>query len=147
MKFNLKTYKLLKFKTYLKKKKFLILTIFITRKNQIKQDQRFKKLNYKYYQIYNTLAKKILKTSIYKNYSILIKSVITLLEIKENNTITNLKQLNKNNKIIGYKINNKIYLAHQLNSKNLQFIYKLNHMNTTQTLKTMLSSFKLKTSK
>ena len=88
-----------------------------------------------------------MKTSIYKNYSILIKSVITLLEIKENNTITNLKQLNKNNKIIGYKINNKIYLAHQLNSKNLQFIYKLNHMNTTQTLKTMLSSFKLKTSK
>lgn len=147
MKFNLKTYKLLKFKTYIKKKNFLILTIAVARKNQIKQDQKFKKLNYNYHQIYNTLSKKILKGSIYKNYIFLIKGLITLLDIKDNNGITNLEQLNKHVTIIGFKVNNRIYFVHQLKSKNLQFSYKHNYMNITQTLKTVLTSFKFQLSK
>ena len=145
MKFNLKTYKLLKFKAYIKKKKFLILAITSAQKNQIKQDQKFKKLNYNYFQIYNTLSKKILKTSIYKNYLFLIKSVITLIDVKKN--IYNFKKLNKNITVIGFKMNNKIYLIHQLTPEKLEFNYKLNHLHTTQTLKTILSSFKFKLSK
>ena len=145
MKFNLKTYKLLKFKAYIKKKKFLILAISSAQKNQIKQDQKFKKLNYNYFQIYNTLSKKILKNSIYKNYLFLIRSVITLIDVKKN--IYNFKKVNKSIAIIGFKVNNRIYLIHQLTPEKLEFNYKLNHLHTTQTLKTILSSFKFKPSK
>jgi len=142
MKFNLKTYKLLKFKTYVKQKKFLILTLAVTKKNQIKQDQKFKTLNYNYYQIYNTLSKKVLKNSIYANYFFLIKSAITLLSIKTKKKPLDLEELTKNVTVIGFKINNKIYLAHMLKRDDLRFIFKLNHMNTVKTLKTILTSFK-----
>ena len=143
MKFNLKTYKLSIFRNYLKKKGFLIIAISVTQKNQIKQNQKFKKLNYNYYQVYNTLFKKVLKNSIYKNYLFLIKSVIILLSTKNNKIITELSQLKKQITVIGVKIDNKIYFAHQLNLTNLKLTYKVNHLNTTQTLKTILTSFKI----
>ena len=138
MKFNLKNYKLLKFKAFIKQKKFLIITFSIKQKPQIKKSQKFKALNCDYYQIHNTLTKKTFKSSIYKNYMYLIKSLITLLEPKN----LDLKQLNKDLVIVGFKINNKIYLTHQLDQRSLQFNYKLNYITTTKTLKTALTSFK-----
>jgi hypothetical protein len=134
MKFNTKTYKLSKIKNILKKHQFLLFFNIIIQKDQIKNNQKFKKLNFKNYKLHNKLTKKILNFSIYFNYKSLINSLTTFVIPEKDLSLNNLKQLHETILPICVKINNKIYYGTQL-KQNLQFTFNKNYINKIKMLK------------
>ena len=127
MKFKIKKFKYLKVKNYIKDIDCFLIFNGTNTKEFVKMNQILKNLNLKYYKISNTLTKKVLNKSIYKNFKPLINSLIILLRFNNNNL--NLKQLlNIDNslKFIGLKIHNKIYVNAVLNIltvKNINYTY------------------------
>ena len=75
MKFNLKHYKLSKTRKYIKTNNlfFFFNGTNLDSENWIKTEQNLKNLKLNYYKIYNRIAIKTIKNSIYKN----IKQIIT----------------------------------------------------------------------
>ena len=78
MKFELKSYKLQKTKNYFQKKQiFFIYNVSnLNSTSWLKTEQVFHNYNLKYYKVYNTLSKKFLEKSIFKNTTSLINSSI-----------------------------------------------------------------------
>jgi len=120
MKFELKSYKLQKTKNYFQKKQiFFIYNVSnLNSTSWLKTEQVFHNYNLKYYKVYNTLSKKFLEKSIFKNTTSLINSSICFVHF-ENTTTTSgdlqkIINLNPLISFIGLRLNNKIYSLPQL---------------------------------
>lgn len=151
MHFESRDYQFLKIKQHLKNK-FLL---FSNGANKTSQDwlvveQTLSNANLKYYKIYNKIASKVLKNSIYKNIGQMIKGtffflklsetslqlnkqklfdslksvLFTLLSIKLNNKVYSITQI-KNIKSLKYK--NNMALLYQFFLVNLKYVYGMNH--------------------
>ena len=127
---KLKNYQKLKIEKYLKNNSILLLSSGINKKsnNWVKLEQGLKKINLNYYKIYNKIARKIFKTSIYSNFINLINGPFFLL-IPKNETILNKKILKKETleffkfRLLALKLNKKIYSTKQIQKLN-SFVYK-----------------------
>ena len=138
MKHILKDYKFSKLKGYLKKNSILFIYNSKIKKQFIQSIQKSKKTNVKCYYVSNSLMKKCLSNSIYSNYTFLVSGLVSLHEITEK---SNLKKLNKQDILLGVKLNNKIYISTNLT---LQKNIKLNYKNEiTNLLKTFKQSTKI----
>ena len=120
MEFELKSYKLQKTKSYFQKNSiFFIYNVpNLNSTNWVKAEQNFYKYDLKYYKIYNTLSKKFLEKSIFKNTNILINNSVCLVHFDKNANIqTDIKKLINLNPVmffLGLRLNNKIYSLPQL---------------------------------
>lgn len=135
MKFNIKKYKLNRLKKHFKKNFFLI--YFGSDEHSINEQtlqQNLKKLYLKYYHVNNSLIKKILSFSIFKNYKIIAQGKTLFIYFKNFDTSSNLKiknltKLSSNIYLLGIKLNNKIYKIAQIKKisafsyhSNIQFL-------------------------
>lgn len=123
MELELKTYKVFKIKQYLKKNKFFFFyaTTSLNLKNWILIEQILKISSLKYHRLFNTLARKTLKTSIYKNYTNIIHS-LTMFVSPKPTTALKLKKLTNLETVLtmlSIKLNYKIYSVYQVKSINL----------------------------
>ena len=139
MKFSIKTYKLIKIKNYLKESAMLLFYNTITPKNSIRIMQELKRLDLNHYKLSNTMAKQILNSSIYQNYSSLISSFVMLIFPKKTINLNKLKYFNSTVTFLGIKMNNKIYTF-----KNI-FLETKYEFNKDYFNLAMLSKFSLKT--
>lgn len=150
MDFNLKIYKQLKIKYYLKTVKFFFFFHGTSIKNNdwIKIEQSLSSYNLKYYRILNKLTINILNNSIFKNLIVLIHGPILILN--SNNTKLTLKALEEINpliRLLSFRLNHKIYSKKQIkNFKSMSYIENVNGLhNSLKTLTKMpYSTFKLK---
>ena len=122
MKFELKTYKVLKIKYYLKKNKifFFYAVTSLNLKSWLVIEQTLKKSNLNYYRLSNTLTIKTMKTSIYTNFKQILHSLTMFVNPKPNTTL-NLKKLINLEKVLtllNIKLNNKMYSILQLKNLN-----------------------------
>jgi len=135
MKFELKRYRLQKTKNYFQKNSifFMYNVSNLNSKNWLKTEQVLHGYNLKYYKIYNTLSKKFLKKSIFKNTDKLINSSICFIHFDKNNKdLTNFQKLVNLNPLVcmlGIRLNDKIYSTAQLTQ-----ISTLNHTNNIKVL-------------
>jgi hypothetical protein len=120
MKFELKSYKLQKTKNYFQRKPiFFIYNVpNLNSKNWLKTEQNFYNYNLKYYKIYNTLSKKFLEKSIFKNTNMLVNNSVCLVHFSKNaSTLTDVQKLinlSPLTSFLGLRLNNKIYSLPQL---------------------------------
>ena len=141
--FKFKTYKFLNFKKKLKEKSIIYICNTKNKSNFIKEMQHNKKLNFIFYKINNSIIKKCLENSSLSNYSNLFTSSILMAELTEfNNLKENLKNLNKNNIIIGLNINNKIYIYDNKIINLIMLNFKNDHKNFLKVLKLNLKNVK-----
>lgn len=151
MSFNLKIYKRLKIKYYLKKINFLFFYHGISLNNieWIKIEQLFKKNELKYFRIFNTLMINILKNSIFKNLTVLMHGPIILLNT--NNTKLTLKKLENISSWINLlclKLNTKIYSKKQIkNLKKLSYIENVSLFFNSMQLLIKMPYYKFKNKK
>ena len=141
VKFTIKTYKLSKIKKHFKKSHFFFLYNTITPKNNIKTTQELKKLDLKYYKLYNTLTRQTLKNSIYQNYQPLINGLVMLVLPRTTINLNTLAHLNDIVTLTGIKINNKIYSTKQINPF-IKFEYVKDYTNLVKTIKSSLKQLK-----
>ena len=123
MEFELKAYKIFKIKSYLKKNIFFFFytTTSLNLKTWILIEQVFKISDLNYYRLFNTLTRKTLKKSTYKNYRHLIHSLTMFVSPKSTITLK-LKKLIKLETVLtmlSIKLNNKIYSVCQFKKMNL----------------------------
>ena len=146
MKLKIKNYKYLKVKKYFKNSNFFLIYNGTNVKKFIKTDQKLKKLNLEYYKVYNTLTKKALNKSIYRNFKPLINGLSIVLKLNKNFTNLTFKDfldLDDSLKLVGLKINNKIYTVSTINSST-EFNYKNNNLAFLRFLKVCLKvSYKI----
>ena len=148
MDYNLKKYKVLKFKNYLKNCSFLLIfhSSKISSKDYIKIEQTFKKLKLKNYKILNGISSKTLKNSIYIKYYNLISGLMLFIKPSFKSTSIKLIELKKDLKflLLTVKLNNKMYSVSQINSIK-EFSYKKNIFDLYKLLaKTKKNSYVLK---
>ena len=115
VKFTVKTYKYLTLKTYFKKFRFFFLYNTTIQKNNFKITQELKKLELKYWKLYNTLTVLIMQTSIYRNYTSLINGLVMIVRPNVSMTLNTLAQFNDILTLVGIKVNNKLYSSKQIN--------------------------------
>ena len=128
MKFELKSYKVLKIKYYLKQNNFFFFFAIasLNLKNWVLIEQALKKSNLKYYRLINTITKKLLKKSIYKNYCLIINSLTMFVNSKQITTeLKNWINLENFLSLLCVKLNNKMYSVAQLKTLN-SLDYKIN---------------------
>jgi len=122
MKFELKIYKVLKIKYYLKKTKlfFFYTATSLNLKNWLVIEQTLKKSNLNYYRLSNTLSIVTIKASIYTNFKQLIHSLTMFVAPKLKTTLKLKKLINleKVLTLLSIKLNNKIYSISQLENLN-----------------------------
>jgi hypothetical protein len=122
MKFELKTYKILKKKYFLKQNKlfFFYAATSLNLKNWLAIEQTLKKSNLNYYRLSNTLAIKTMKSSIYVNFKQLIHSLTMFVNPKPKATLKlkQLRNLEKALTLLSVRLNNKIYSISQLKGLN-----------------------------
>lgn len=128
MHFEFRDYQFSKIKQFLKNK-FLL---FSNGANQNSQnwlivEQELSNSNLKYYKIYNKIALKVFKNSIYKEIKQMIKGTFFFLKLGETSVLMNKHKLFKELESISFtllsvKLNNKIYSIVQLkNIKSLNY--------------------------
>ena len=140
MKLSIKSYKYLKIKRIFKNENFILIYNTTNVKHFIKFNQKFKNLNFEYYQIYNNIAKKAFKKSIYKNIQYLLSNrTVTLTPIIRtlNLTLKNCAEIDESLYLIGLKLNTKVYSTSKLNSL-LQLNYEKDHLMLLRFLKNRL---------
>jgi hypothetical protein len=120
MKFNIKDYKIYKVQYYFKTNQFFIFChgVSLSIQNWVKIEQDLVDSKLSYYRSYNTLTKKSIKTSIFKNLTELINGPLFFIGIaKKRNMNHALKKIIHVNKLLTtlcIRINNKIYSVFQL---------------------------------
>jgi hypothetical protein len=123
MEFELKSYKVFKIKSYLKKNTlfFFYTTTSLNLKNWLLIEQTLKVSNLNYYRLFNTLTRKTLKKSVYINYKQLIHSLTMFVSPKSATTLKLKKLINLETVLtmISIKLNNKIYSVCQFKKLNL----------------------------
>ena len=126
MDFNLKTYKRLKIKYYLKTVNFFFFFhgASLDSESWIKIEQTLVKNKLKYYRVFNTLMIKILNCSIFKNLTTLLHGPIILINKNDTKLISKkLKNINPLVNLLCLKLNNKIYSRKQIkNIKKFSYI-------------------------
>lgn len=139
---KLSIYQLKRLKQYLKNTN-LIFFFFLTNlnsKNQLKLEQKLFKKNLKLFKIKNTLIKKVLKKSVFVNFSIMVKGPLCIIELKDSkkllNNFNDLKKLNPSTPLISLKLNKKIYTINQLKT-----ITTLNYKTNVKVLNKTLKRF------
>ena len=140
MKFKIKKYKYHKIKNYFKKSRLFFIYNGTNVKNSVKIDQQIKKLNLQSYKIYNTISKKVLTKSIFKNFMCTINSSLFLIKIKNNGFsvgFENVLFLDNSLKLVLLKMNNNLFNISKLNFKFLLH-YKNTNLLFLKTLKTYL---------
>ena len=131
MHFKFRDYQFLKTKKHLKSK-FLIFSNGVnqTSKNWLTIEQSLSDCNLNYYKIYNKIALKVFKNSLYKNTDNIVKGAFFFLKLKNALLVLNKQKLFKSLEatfftLLSIKLNNKIYSAIQV--KNMK---SLNYKNT-----------------
>jgi hypothetical protein len=120
VKFELKDYKLKKTKHYFQKTPaFLIFNVSnLNSKNRLKVEQTFFNYNLKYYIICNTLAKKIIKKSIFKNICLTVNGFTCFVHFDpkadSNLDPKKIKKLSSFMTFLGLKLNRSFYSLSQL---------------------------------
>ncbi len=140
MKFNLKSYKIYKFKNLLEKNHFMFITnsVNVEKKGGLKVEQNFYNLNLHYYKGSNKILVKILNNSIYKNLSNILNGPFLFIFFNKYNDnsssklmfLDNLKHYN----IIPYclLLKNKIYYKiHFNNLKSYKYTINIYFLNQT----------------
>ena len=129
MEFNLKTYKHLKIKYYIKKTNFFFFFhgTSLNSSSWIKIEQAFVNHQLKYFRIFNKLMINILKNSIFKNLTLLINGPIILLNTNNVElTLKKLKSISPLITLIGLRINYKVYSKEQIqNLKKMSYLENL----------------------
>ena len=143
MKLEIKTYKCFKTKKYFRDSNLFFIYNGTNVKNSVKIDQKLKKLNLKYYKVYNTLTRKVLDKSIYKNFQHMINSLVLVIKPDNSNnsilTFKSLLKLDDSLKLVVLKIENNIFTISKTNSS-LQLNYKNSNLLFFKTLKTSLKN-------
>nr|QUS63605.1 hypothetical protein [Haslea silbo]QUS63808.1 hypothetical protein [Haslea silbo] len=141
MHFEFRDYQLLKVKQYLKQK-FLLFSNGAnqTSTNWLAVEQGLYKSNLKYYKVYNKIALKVLKNSIYNNIGQIVKGTFFFLKLKNNSTVLIKQKLFKELEsifftLLSIKLNNKIYSIAQIKK-----IKSLNYKNNIAILYQFLST-------
>jgi ribosomal protein L10 len=120
MKFELKDYKLEKTKRYFQKTPaFLVFNVSnLNSKNWLEVEQTLFNYNLKYYKICNTLAKKFIKKSIFKNICLTVHGFTCFVhfDIKANSDLDpkKIKKLSSFMTFLGLKFNQNFYSLSQL---------------------------------
>jgi ribosomal protein L10 len=141
---NFKTYKLYKVKHFLKNPPliFFFHVLNLKSKNWLKIEQNLLKLNLKYYKIKNTLAKRVIKKSIFLNFSTFINGAICVIypkNFKITNDVQKLLKTNQTMPLLNVKLNKNFYSKEQLSTIST-LNYKKNVKILNKTLKTFLKT-------
>lgn len=140
MKLILKDYKFSKLKGYLKKNSILFIYNSKTKKQFIQNRQHFQRINVQCHYISNSLMKKCLSNSIYSNYTFLISGLVLLKNISIK---TKLIEMNKQDILLGIKLNNKIHIVtNSILQKNIKLNYQNQVINLLKTLKELTKTVK-----
>lgn len=140
MKFELKGYKLQKIKNCFKKEPIIfVFNISNTNaKNWLNVEQKFYKYNLKCTKVCNTLSKKSLNNSVFKNAGVLMNGSICLVYLRNAQNFSvalhKITKINPSLILLGLKLNNKIYSANQ--------IHKISNINYKQSIKVFNNSLK-----
>lgn len=134
MKLNSKTYKINKTKNFTKTNKLFLFYNGTNKKahDWIATEQELKNVHFEYYKVFNKTALKTFNNSTFKNFKSTINSITFFIKPLSNNTIIQ-KHILLNNfesllfKLINVKLNNKIYSIKQLN-KTYSMNYKYNKL-------------------
>jgi len=120
MDFNFKKYQILKLQKYFKNKGLF----FFVHCNKLNLsqwthiEQNLTKLELNYYKPLNKVLNKILKNSIYKNFSFIVNGFVLFVSSSNDNKELNLQQIQKslaaNFLLTGVKLNNKVYSTTQV---------------------------------
>lgn len=131
MKLNLKNYQILKTKQYLKENNLIFFSIGANQsaQNWIATEQGLHKLKLNYHKIYNNIAIKVTKKSIYKNSLSMINSTFFFIKPSGNQLLNKRILFNGLNSVLfnllAVKLNKKVYSISQI--KNMSsFNYKTN---------------------
>ena len=125
MKFSAKNYKINKTKNYIQTNNILFFFNGVNKNSNdwIHTEQNLKKINFKYYKVFNKTTKKALNDSIYNRASNTINGITFF--IKPETSTKNLLKTTivKDLKLLLFilltiKLNNKLYSANQLNKNN-----------------------------
>jgi hypothetical protein len=145
MDFNLKSYRVLKVKNYLKNCDFFFFfhSAKLTSNEWISIEQDLKKLKLKYYKVFNGTTLETINNSVYKNFNQIICGIVLFIEPRFKLTALELDVIKKTLKhlfaLLSVKLNNKIYAIEQL--KGLKtFSYKQNMFNFYRSLEKGLKS-------
>ncbi len=126
MDLNLKTYKHLKIKYYLKTINFFFFFhgASLDSEGWIKTEQALVKNKLKYYRVFNTLMTNTLSCSIFRNLSTLLHGPVLLIYSNHPKlTSKKLKNINPLINLLCLKLNNKVYSKKQIkNIKDLSYI-------------------------
>jgi hypothetical protein len=145
MDFNLKSYRVLKVKNYLKNCDFFFFfhSAKLRSNEWISIEQDLKKLKLKYYKVFNGTTLETINNSVYKNFNQIICGIVLLIEPRFKLTTLELDLIKRHLKplfaLLSVKLNNKIYAVEQL--KGLKtFSYKQNMFNFYRSLEKSLKS-------
>ena len=149
---NLKTYKLYKVKTFLKRYPIIIIyhTLNVKEVNWLKINESLEQLNLKCYKLRNKLSKHALKNSVFSNFSVMLNGSLCFVYPKNatkfNGNFKTFSKINKIMPILAIKINKKIYSTTQLSSLST-LNYKSNISTLNLTLKKIIKTpyYKFKT--
>ena len=142
---NLKTYKLYKVKNFIKNPPLILIfhTLNLKTTDWLKIEQNLINSDLKYYKIRNTLAKHVLKNSVFLNFSTVLNGSLCFIYPKNNKNFNNnfqkLSKISKTMPILTLKLNKKMYSSPQLS--NISTLnYKKNISILNKTLKTFIKT-------
>lgn len=121
MDFNLKNYRVIKVKNYIKKCDFFFFFHSAKLKSTewIHVEQNFKKLKLKQYKVFNGTTVKTINNSIYKNFTNTVCGVVLFIAPTFKTTLFEFNSIKKDLKsffaLFTIKLNNKFYATDQLN--------------------------------
>ena len=129
MKLNLKQFKMLKTKKYLKTTSFFFFFCGANTNSAswIRSEQEIFNRNYHYYKLFNKISIKIFKNSIFQNFNPVISSITIVLQPITKKDIFFTKKLVSNIKelvCLALKFNKQIYILNQIETLNYSFDYK-----------------------
>tara|TARA_B110000879_G_scaffold40089_1_gene56328 strand:- start:2441 stop:2902 length:462 start_codon:yes stop_codon:yes gene_type:complete len=149
MNLNLKSYKLLKTKTFIENNSFVL--IFNKLNMDIKSESPIVLNNYQSYLIRSKLTKKILKNSILCNLNFLINGTVVLIVLKkkkikkEDFNLKIITELKTQSLFVGLKLNNKLYSPIQLRkAQTLNYNENIKNFRNLLNFYLMSNSLKLK---
>jgi len=151
MDFNLKTYKLLKIKHYIRTRNVLFFFhgISTNNKNWIKIEQILVNNELDYYRIYNSIASNTLNNSVFKSLTPLINGPIILINDQNFKKFSivpkKLKKVNLPMHFLCLKLNDKLYTKKQINNlTKLTYIENVSSLHTSLLNICKIPYFKLK---
>jgi hypothetical protein len=145
MDFNLKSYRVLKVKNYLKNCDFFFFfhSAKLTSNEWISIEQDLKKLKLKYYKVFNGTTLETINNSVYKNFNQIICGIVLFIEPRFKLTTLELDLIKRHLKplfaLLSVKLNNRIYAVEQLKGFKT-FSYKQNMFNFYRSLEKGLKS-------